>query len=434
MRRLLRQGALLAALLVWPGLATVQAWCAGEEPVPEPFWTKLWDRFAFGGFLETAQAVRTGGNHAMTVSFLRGRLEARFETDWFHAFANAEVELNRQVEAMNEIRLREAWVEHDADLWDIRVGRQIIIWGRADGLRITDNISPPDYTDMVLRGTEDTHKPVTAVKFRLLGESLAAEFIWKPFSEPMDLPCEDGPWALNLGMDRLPKGVGLRMEDDERHRGGGIDDSEFAVKLSRSGAGFDASASFAYVWDSMPAYDLALQFESMRPVVVATPRHSRIGIWGLDVAVPWDAFVFRGEAALFSGRQTYRKDGSLRRCQLLKYLAGVDWDPGHGWNVTAQFADDWILDYAGNLSADQHKPLGTLSVSKKFLRDTLVFKEQVFSYLHDGQTMNRISAEYDLADGLKLSAGWDHFTVDNDSYYKNFGNNDQLWFKIRYSF
>ncbi|MBQ1330583.1 MAG: hypothetical protein IIY31_02905, partial [Desulfovibrio sp.] len=100
----------------------------------------------------------------------------------------------------------------------------------------------------------------------------------------------------------------------------------------------------------------------------------------------------------------------------------------------AQFADDWILDYAGNLSADQHKPLGTLSVSKKFLRDTLVFKEQVFSYLHDGQTMNRISAEYDLADGLKLSAGWDHFTVDNDSYYKNFGNNDQLWFKIRYSF
>ena len=38
--------------------------------------------------------------------------------------------------------LHEAWLEYAAEGWDMRLGRQTIIWGKADGVQITDIISP----------------------------------------------------------------------------------------------------------------------------------------------------------------------------------------------------------------------------------------------------------------------------------------------------
>lgn len=422
---------LLAAGLV---VAMCGAACAAEDD-DRPIWQQAWETFSLTGWVETVNSVRTTRDHSTPVSFLRGRLEASANVGNLYAFVSGEGEGNREVYQLNGARLREAWLEYDTDSWDIRVGRQIIVWGRADGLRITDNISPPDYTDFVLRGMEDTHKPVTALRFRTLGDLFTTEFIWKPFFEPMDLPDGDGSWAINLGLDKLPSGLKVNIQDDEKHQSS-LGDSELAFKVSHSGSGFDVSFSFIYGWDNLPSYaiDMTPRYEDGVPIIDVEPRHYRVCIYGADVAVPWGDFVFRGEAALIAGRRMYRDDMSLKNGNLLKYLFGVDWTPGDGWSLTAQFTDDWILGYTSNLSNDEHKPLVTASLSKKLLRETLTLKEQVFTYLHDGQSMYRISAEYQICDGLTASIGYDHFVVDEDSYYKNFGNNDQVWTKIRYSF
>lgn len=445
MKSLFKTGLAAAAVICLcaaaaPEAAELEQNAAPTEPAP--WWKALWDRLSFKGFIETAQSVRTTGNHKMTDSFTRGRMEMSGDLPWFSFLVSGEAEANYLLEGMNGVRLREAWVEHDGNHWDVRAGRQLIVWGRADGLRITDNISPPDYTDMVLRGVEDTHKPVTAMKLRGLYGDWTAEFIWKPLFEPLDMPDEGGPWAIYTGFERIDdmarrmvRGSHVVVDDDENHKGNGLSDSEFAFKITRAGAGMDISLSYFNGWDNMPTFRLGqFQMGDEGPELHINRKHYRVSIYGLDIAVPYDAFVFRGEAALISGRRFYRNDMSLKNGDLLKYLVGFDWIPGSGWTVTGQFADDFILGYSDDLAQDQHKPLVTLSLSKQFLHDTLRIKEQLFTYLHDGQTMNRVYAEYDIADNWKISAGYDYFSVDNDSYYKNFGNNNQVWMKLRWSF
>ncbi len=45
--------------------------------------------------------------------------------------------------------LREAYVDTSVNDWDLRLGKQQVVWGTADGIKLLDMINPTDYRFMV---------------------------------------------------------------------------------------------------------------------------------------------------------------------------------------------------------------------------------------------------------------------------------------------
>jgi len=59
-----------------------------------------------------------------------------------------------------EVELREAWVQGKlTDFLDIKVGRQIVVWGRSDNVRITDVLNPLDMREPGMTDIEDLRLP-----------------------------------------------------------------------------------------------------------------------------------------------------------------------------------------------------------------------------------------------------------------------------------
>jgi len=56
--------------------------------------------------------------------------------------------------------LREAYVDATVDDWSIRAGKQQVVWGTADGMKLLDNINPTDYSEMAQNQMEDSRIPV----------------------------------------------------------------------------------------------------------------------------------------------------------------------------------------------------------------------------------------------------------------------------------
>jgi hypothetical protein len=52
--------------------------------------------------------------------------------------------------------LREAYVDTMIDDWSLRVGKQQVVWGTADGAKLLDIINPTDYTEMAQNQMEDS--------------------------------------------------------------------------------------------------------------------------------------------------------------------------------------------------------------------------------------------------------------------------------------
>ncbi len=56
--------------------------------------------------------------------------------------------------------LREAYVDTTVEDWSIRAGKQQVVWGTADGMKLLDTINPTDYSEMAQNQMEDSRIPV----------------------------------------------------------------------------------------------------------------------------------------------------------------------------------------------------------------------------------------------------------------------------------
>jgi hypothetical protein len=56
--------------------------------------------------------------------------------------------------------LREAYVDMEQGDWSIRAGKQQVVWGTADGMKLLDAINPTDYAEMAQNQMEDSRLPV----------------------------------------------------------------------------------------------------------------------------------------------------------------------------------------------------------------------------------------------------------------------------------
>jgi len=59
--------------------------------------------------------------------------------------------------------LREAYIDSQVGDWSLRTGKQQVVWGTADGMKLLDMINPTDYGEMVQNQMEDSRIPVWMV-------------------------------------------------------------------------------------------------------------------------------------------------------------------------------------------------------------------------------------------------------------------------------
>jgi hypothetical protein len=307
------------------------------------------------------------------------------------------------------------------------LGRQIIIWGKADGVQITDIISPMDYTEFLARDYDDIRIPVDAFKIRYYRDIVTYEFIWAPNFQAAVLPEGENPWGIQMEM---PDDKDAEFEDSvtPEHT---LKNSEFGGKMSLFMQGFDMALSALYTWDKFPVFRKTESGDE----ITFRQEHHRFTFIGAEFSMPLSDFVIRGESAFYKGKhlESAEFDGRLFKHNMLKWLVGLDWYPGNSWNVSGQFTDSFIIDHSDQLAEDAHTMFSTLSVSKKFLRDTFTVSSFAYVGLNNGDMFDRSSVEYAFTDEFRMSAGIDMF-VGDEGMFGQFKENNEVWLKAKYSF
>jgi len=383
------------------------------------------------GFLDTYHAVGVKRPNEFLSSRTRLRMELFGAVGDASAFVSFNVQHNNVLKDQGGFRLREAYVEYASRNWDLRVGRQIIVWGKADGMQITDVISPMDLTEFLARDFDDIRTPVEAVKFRLLWDRTNIELVWVPVFKAAVMPGEGNPWALPP--IRFP---GAEVELTETlEPGKTLGNSEFFGKVAFFLSGVDLAFSGFYTWDDF-GVTLARRIKggSVERYKVQQSYH-RVGGVGAECSVALGAFVLRAESAFYFGKRFQPEDlcGAPVKKNAVDALLGIDWNPGGQWNVSAQLVDSVILEHDRRIGKDAHSVLMTLDVTKKLLRETLTLSSMAYIDFSDEGLFNRFSVEYALTDALHLTAGVDLF-LGSGGMFGVYKDNTEVFIKARYSF
>jgi len=99
--------------------------------------------------------------------FIDGEIDELYEGATFHAeingFYDAKAKNNDYATNENDTQrdlLREAYIDAEVEGISIRAGKQQVVWGTADGMKLLDAINPTDYTEMAQNQMEDSRIPV----------------------------------------------------------------------------------------------------------------------------------------------------------------------------------------------------------------------------------------------------------------------------------
>ena len=326
-----------------------------------------------------------------------------------------------------EIGLREAYMDIYFNAVDLRIGKQQIIWGKADGVFITDIVSPKDLSEFLLRDFDEIRMGVTSLKANYYLGDNTFEFVWAPNFTSTQMPDENSIWFPQLDFPTAPVFDYSQKEVDAK-----LKNSEVFAKFSAITSAIDFEIMGGYMWDDDPTMHIAKKPAGL----TVTPRHHRLGLAGGSFSSTLSGFVLRGEGAYYNGKYFNSEDPTIADATVeknyLHYLVGVDYTL---WDIrlSSQFIQQTILDYKEFINNDEYENTMTVLASKDFLRETLRF--ELFSYigLNNSDALIRPKVIYDLADGFELLLGANIF-VGSAGNFGQYDNNDMIYTKIKYSF
>jgi hypothetical protein len=357
--------------------------------------------------------------------------KARFGAHAFFDFAylingrdNFEDEILDQYE--KEIEIDEAWLMGSlSENTDLKAGRQIVVWGRSDNIRITDVLNPLDLREPGLLDIEKIRLPVTMTKL---------DYFFSDFNLS-GIAIHELRFNRNpiFGSDFFPSPAPLPGRSS--HRGLTIEDTQFAAALNGIFHGWDASLYAAYIFDDF-AY-----FKTVSPG--PPPRlerdHARIKMLGAAGNIAWNNWLFKTEAAYFDDLKfTNTPDEKYSR---LDGLIGFEYAGFTDTTVSLEIANQHLFDFDDRLedSPDFQKEnlfQSAIRLSRTYLNDTLTFTllANTFGVTGDNGSFQRFTVEYDYTDSIQITAGAVLYQSGDLRRTQDIGDNDRVYLEVKYNF
>lgn len=382
------------------------------------------------GFVDTYHALRAKKPGELMSSRTRVRGEIETSLGGSSLFVSLNASYNALLKERSGFELREAYIDHRGNNWGFRLGRQLVIWGAADGVRITDLVSPMDMTEFLAQDYDDIRMPVNALRFFSFNDVMRLELVAVPSFQGYILPVgENNPWNILPKESPLP----LVWNDSQSVPEFKLSNMEYGGRLSFNLPGVDFSLAGLYTWNKMPV----LVYVPSVTEITVSPKYYRMGFVGGDISKPLGQFVLRGEVAgNFNKRFTYSPEHFMapqKGFNSINWLLGVDWYAPGEFILSAQFSSESIFGYEDIISVPRHNSLVTLNVSKRLIGSTLQLSNFTYFDVNHKGWFSRFAADYSLNDHIHLLLGYDWFGGDKGVFgiYKN---NSEVWLKCKYSF
>ena len=228
-----------------------------------------------------------------------------------------------------ELELREAYVDTEIGNTFLRIGKQQVVWGQADGLKVLDVINPQSFREFILDDFEDSRIPLWTVNAEIPIGDAFLQLLWIPDNTYDDIPEAGATFAFTspLIVPEIPPGVPVMIAPLDRPDDF-IGDSDVGAKLSTFAGGWDLSLNYAYHYFDRPV----TRRENSPTGITVRQNYERTHLIGGTFSNVFGDITLRGEAGYSSDRYFSVSDitdeDGVSHSGELAYVLGVDYQ---GW-------------------------------------------------------------------------------------------------------
>jgi hypothetical protein len=348
----------------------------------------------------------------------------------------------------HEADWQEVWLRGKlSDTLDIKAGRQVVNWGRADSLRVLDVLNPLDNREPGLTDIEDIRLPVTMLKTDwFVTQQWHASLIVIP-----EVRFSKNPPAgsdFTQAVSQLFANIGEKKPDT-------LDDTQVAASLAGTFSGWDISFHAAQLWRDTPYLHVAGPYSVMMPATVRQQlslRHSSMNMFGVGANIIEGGWLLKSELAVLDGvdyttsTRVFQpgmgmldlpngNDEKMRTDLLL----GVEYFGFANTALALELANRHISDFEQSMEPlyeRRNRLESAVRYTGNFMNDRLEVTALAIAMGERAQegALLRLQAAYDLQDALILTVGVVDYRRGDLPPFTTIENNDRVFAELKYSF
>lgn len=349
-------------------------------------------------------------------------LDARLSWDTGDSALVADAAVNERLGGNPELELRELYLRYSGASMELVVGKQQIIWGKSDGVFITDIVSPKDLSRFLMPDFVELRQAVDGVRLGGYAGGHSLELVWLPLFTPGAAPAAGTIWAPVMPYPVVPTITAAELPALS------LDNGEYFARYSFMGNAVDLSLMGGWFWNDLPSF--AVTGKTMTPGVGLTGialqgEYYRTAALGYGAAGTVGPLVLRSEGALQLGKR-YQGDFTVypqgyTEKNAVQYLVGTDFSI-LGTTFGLQFIQDIILEHDEALVSERFTNTATVMAVRSFARESLRLEALAYLGLDAPDALLKAQLVWKITDTMELSGGAWLFFGDSGPFGQYDGN------------
>ncbi len=398
-----------------------------------------------GGYLQNETAYRTSApddlSKVRNIFFLEGSGRLGMNVSYkvsaravYDAVFDLTSNFNEEVEDDQEfeVDLRDTYVDISLGDWDVRLGRQQIVWGEAVGLFFADVVNAKDLREFVLPDFDYIRIPHWGADVELTKGDVYIEFVWIPVLEfnKTGVAGSEFPPAVPV-----PDGVTYTIRGTNEP-GDNFRNSEAGGRISYFFEGWDLSVFYLYTWDKFPAYFRTIDSSTR---YTFNPEHKRLNVGGFTLAKEISDIILKTEFVYSEGKyfaviDDKDSDGVVRKASI-DYLVGMDYTLWDRLDINVQFMQRIIPGYKDTIFREERiRSTASIRLKTGFRDNTIEPEILIISSLEETDMMIRPKIEFTWGGRWRFRLGADIFEGKNDGVFGQYDTKDRVYTELRLIF
>lgn len=405
----------------------------------------------FNGAIQNWTAVRTGGENEILLNRNRFRLNSSYSGATGGAWSSVDFTSYGQGTGDEfEVNIRELYLDLYLGNWDLRIGKQQVVWGKTDGIFVNDIVNPFDLRFFLLQDFEDIRIGNSMVKASGYFGLSRLEMIFIPVFKPWKFADPGSPWGPPSSVTMPMNGIDVLVNRDEPTLPSEtLRNSEWGLRFSTFLFGADLSLLYLDAFQDRTIMEFqSMEFTQTGAVINMGQVYTRSPMVGVNFARPFGGFLLRGEGALFKDAAFNTRNTSVtdpapiisESSDFVQGVLGVDLTGPFGTNISFQYLMRKVMTYnSAMIGISETENLVTALISGSFWNENASTKLLTLVDNENNSGMIYGSFSYKFSDMIKAETGYVNIwgNAETASSQFNFGlfeKNDLAYVKLTYSF
>ncbi len=269
--------------------------------------------------------------------------------------------------------LREFYTDFFIGNTILRIGRQQVVWGQTDGLKVLDVINPQSFQEFILDDFESSRIPLWTLNADIsLNDNTSLQFLWIPDFTYHELPSPNSLFEFRSPLLTLTKSEKARIKHTRKIEPKEIlEDSDVGVRLAIFRDGWDITFNYFYHYDDFPLFEQSGDYQNLNLLT----RYKRNQLYGGSFTKAFKNIVLRSEYGYSTNKYFLSRDANgivgFSETPEFKVAVALDYNADDELLVSGQLVLSDATKSGIHLSRDELETSATLLVRKSLFNNSL---------------------------------------------------------------